>query len=207
MDEYGWSVKALVRNIAETSLYMQSADIDGHNAAIDPSNELLWHMNRRRLTVEQWRDGILAACGKLDVAGGKSTNLDDPANVRRTVYARISRLKLNDLLMQFDYPDANVHAERRSVTNTPAQKLFALNSRFMLDRARDFAERLASDVPNGDDAARVRRAYQLLFARDPDREELDASLDFLHRPADSEMPRWQQYAQILLASNAALYVD
>ena len=34
-------------------------------------------------------------------------------NCRRTVYARVSRLKLNDLLMQFDYPDANVHAEKR----------------------------------------------------------------------------------------------
>jgi hypothetical protein len=51
--------------------------------------------------------------------------------VQRTVYARISRLKLADLLMQFDYPDANVHAEKRAVTTTPIQKLFLLNSPFI----------------------------------------------------------------------------
>ncbi len=35
--------------------------------------------------------------------------------------------------MQFDYPDANVHAEKRSVTITPMQKLFMLNSPFMVE--------------------------------------------------------------------------
>src|SRR5206468_8360506 len=87
--------------------------VDPSKSALDPANELLWHMNRRRLTVEQWRDAALTASGELETGGGKSMELDDPKNLRRTVYARISRLKLNDLLMQFDYPDANVHAEKR----------------------------------------------------------------------------------------------
>ena len=50
--------------------------------------------------------------------------LDDPKNLRRTVYARISRLKLNDVLIQFDYPDANVHAENRSQYADPGQRAF-----------------------------------------------------------------------------------
>src|SRR5438876_7215273 len=32
---------------------------------------------------------------------------------------------------QFDYPDANVHGEKRSVSTTAMQKLFMLNSPFM----------------------------------------------------------------------------
>jgi len=72
--------------------------------------------------------------------------LDDPANLRRTVYARISRLKLNDVLMQFDYPDANVHAEWRSVTSTPMQKLFVLNGPFVLAQAKALAARTAQDA-------------------------------------------------------------
>ena len=128
----GWSVKSLVREMVLSATYRQSAATNLQNAERDGANELLWHMNRRRLTIEQWRDAVLFVCGQLDFSGGPSLELDDPANHRRTVHARISRLKLNDLLMQFDYPDANVHAEQRSVSTTATQKLFMLNSPFML---------------------------------------------------------------------------
>src|SRR5204862_5479347 len=125
-------------------------------------------MDRRRLTIEQWRDGALFVTGQLDSGvDGRSMELDDTANRRRTVYARISRLKLNDLLMQFDYPDANVHAEKRSVTTTATQKLFMLNSPFMVSRARALAARLTAN-PREDDRTRVGRGYRLLFGREPE---------------------------------------
>jgi len=126
--------------------------------------------------------------------------------------------------MQFDYPDANVHAEKRAVTITPMQKLFLLNSPFMLDRAKTLSARLARK--RWGDTKRVREAYQLLFSREPDREEIQIALQFLQkRPADvsssswregglpqadgpsGKMSRWEEYAQILLASNEMLYVD
>ena len=127
--------------------------------------------------------------------------------------------------MQFDYPDANVHAEKRAVTTTPMQKLFLLNSPFMLDRAKTLSARLARK--RGGDRKRVREAYQLLFSREPEREEIQIALQFLQkRPADvspspggegglsaqadgssGKMSRWEEYAQILLASNEMLYVD
>ena len=63
-----------------------------------------------------WRDATLYVCGELAAAsGGRSRELADANNRERTVYARVSRLQLNEMLMQFDYPDANVHAEKRSV--------------------------------------------------------------------------------------------
>ena len=190
----GWSVKWLVRELVISATYRQSAGVDAG-------------MARRRLSIEQWRDAVLAVNGRLDLAGGPSLELSDPANVRRTVYARVSRLKLNDLLMQFDYPDANVHAEKRSGTNTATQKLFMLNSPFMVEQSKAFAARLAKEAP--DDAARVRLAFRLLFAREPDTDELNMAAEFLRRP-DSQaqgMTRWEQYAQVLLVSNEALYVD
>jgi mono/diheme cytochrome c family protein len=201
-----WSIKSLVREIVCSSTYRQSAVSDAKNAQADPSNELLWRMNRRRLTVEQWRDTVLFTSGQLQSGGGKSLDLDNPTNLHRTLYARISRLKLNDLLMQFDYPDPNVHAERRSVTNTPVQKLFVLNSPFMLAQAKALANRLTADAPDSDEA-RIEHAYQLLFARSPNPTELKLGIEFLQEPEDAQMSRWQQYAQILLASNEALYVD
>ena len=163
-------------------------------------------MNRRRLSVEQWRDAVLAVSGELvESVGAKSRNLDDPGNRLRTVYARISRLKLNDLLMQFDYPDANVHAEKRSVTITPTQKLFVLNSPFMQRQATALAARLIGAAEN--DEARVNYAYRLLFAREPDESESTLALGFLRKPNAGTMSRWEQYAQLLLASNEMLYVD
>src|SRR2546426_8190828 len=139
-------------------------------------------MNLRRLSIEQWRDSVLFVSGELACEGGKSLELDDPANHRRTLYARISRLKLNDLLMQFDYPDANVHAEKRSVTTTATQKLFMLNSPFILSRARALAARLTAN-PRENDHARVERGYRLLFGREPEGSEVKLALEFLRKPA------------------------
>jgi hypothetical protein len=163
-------------------------------------------MNRRRLSVEMWRDAILAASGELAESDGPSRELDDPANRQRTVYARISRLKLNDVLMQFDYPDANVHAEKRSVTTTATQKLFVLNSPFMLNQAGALAARLTDD-PRESNRHRVERAYQLLYGRPATAAETRLALEFLGRAETPEMPRWQQYAQMLLAANEMLYLD
>jgi hypothetical protein len=205
--EHGWSVKWLVRELATSATYRQSASAAPDSLKADPANEMLSRMNRRRLSIEQWRDAVLMAGGRLDLSGGKSMELSDPANVRRTVYARVSRLKLNDLLNQFDYPDANVHAEKRSVTNTATQKLFMLNSPFMVGQAKAFAARLAKEAP--DEPARVRLAYRLLFAREPDGDELKLAEEFLRRP-DSQsagLTRREQYAQALLVSNEAMYVD
>jgi hypothetical protein len=204
--DHGWSVKALVREIVLSATYRQSSRLDSTKQAIDGDNAYLWRMNRRRLPVEMWRDSILAVSGELDPGDGHSLELDDPANNRRTVYARISRLKLNDVLVQFDYPDANVHAEKRSVTTTATQKLFVLNSPFMLSQARALAGRLTAD-PRESNRHRIERAYQLLYGRPATSAEMKLALDFLGKEETPEMPRWEQYTQMLLAANEMFYVD
>ncbi len=204
----GWSVKMLVREIACSATYRQTSVCDPARFSRDPENKLLSHMNRRRLTLEQWRDSVLLQSGDLrEALGAKSVNIDDPETTRRTVYARVSRLKLADELMRFDYPDANVHSEQRSITTTPMQKLFMLNSPFILRHAADFAARLQAGAE--DDPSRITNAYRLLFARDPDDTELALGAGFPACAAAkaSGMSRWEQYAQILLISNEMLYVD
>ncbi|HWN95505.1 MAG TPA: DUF1553 domain-containing protein, partial [Methylomirabilota bacterium] len=165
-----------------------------------------WRMNRRRLSIEQWRDSLLFVTGELDLTSGPSMELDATNNFRRTVHARVSRLQLNGTMMQFDYPDANVHAEKRATTTTAMQKLFALNSRFMIERAKTLAARMTEN-PKEAERSRVERVYRQLFGREPDRTEMKLALDFLRQPDIVEMTRWEQYAQMLLASNEMLYVD
>ena len=204
----GWSIKSLVREIVLSSTYRQDSAGKRTRPSVDPGNDFFSRMNRRRLTVEQWRDAVLFVAGNLDGAGGQSLELDDPANLRRTVYARVSRLKLNDLLMQFDYPDANVHAEKRAVTTTAIQKLFLMNNPFMLSESKMLATRLeATGRSSANDKKRIEEVYALLFGRAPETVEMKLAIEFLHRPAASGMSRWEEYAQLLLASNEMMYVD
>jgi hypothetical protein len=204
--DHGWSVKELVREMVLSSTYRQSSHSNEKKQMLDPDNQYLWRMNRRHLPVEMWRDAFLAVTGELDPTGGPSLELDDPKNHRRTVYARISRLKLNDLLMQFDYPDANVHAEKRSVTTTATQKLFVLNSPFMLERAKSLAAQILCH-PKESDTVRIRKAYQRLYGRPATTAEVKLALEFLGKTDRTPVPRWEQYAQTLLAANEMMCLD
>jgi hypothetical protein len=208
--EANWSLKWLTREIVLSTAYRQSSRAGEASLAIDPENRLLGRMPRRRLTVEQWRDSLLASTGHLDSAiGGPSLNPQDPAERRRTIYSRASRLELNKLLAMFDYPDPNVHADRRVETTTPLQKMFVLNSPFMVQQAAALADRLQAEIPDNASPAntdRIRAAYQLLYGRPATDEEVRLGLNFLL--ADGDRPiRWKQYAHVLLAANELLYVD
>ena len=72
----GWSVKNLIREIALSATYRQSSASNTEAVTRDPANKLLWHMNRRRLTFEQWRDSVLFHSGQLvESIGAKSGEL------------------------------------------------------------------------------------------------------------------------------------
>lgn len=204
--ENRWSLKKLVEELVLSATYRQQSHLDARTQLSDPDNQWLSRMNRRRLPIEMWRDSVLAVSGDLQGGGGPSLELDDPQNRQRTVYARISRLKLNDLLMQFDYPDANVHAEKRSVTTTASQKLFLLNSPFMLGEAHALAGRLTAG-PKASNRSRIESAYRLLYGRAPGSVEMQLGLAFLARPNTAGLSQWDQYAQTLLAANEMMYVD
>ena len=204
--EAGWSLKWLCREVLTSSTWQQSSEIVAAKMAVDPANTLLWRMERRRLDVEAWRDSLLASSGRLDrTLGGASFDPQAPDTTRRTVYAKVSRLELNKLLALFDFPDPNVHAAGRSATTTPLQKMFVLNSPFMVTQAKALAERCREHA--ADDAQRVGWAYQLLYGRPVSEDELRVALAFLGSDDNDTAVRWEQYAQVLLASNEMMVVD
>ena len=204
--ENNWSIKWLVRELVLSSTYQQNSQIISRNELIDPANIYLWRMNRRRLSVEQWRDSILAASNNLDRRGGESLDLTDAKNVRRTIYGRVSRKKLSDILIQFDYPDANVHSAKRSDTTTAIQKLFIINNSFMVEQAKGLAKRITGDS-SATDLTHIQSTYALLYNRQPTREETDLGLAFLRLPAEGKLTRWEQYSHALLAANEMMFVD
>lgn len=204
--ENGWSLKWLSREILMSSTWRQSSEIVADKVSIDPENKLLWRMERRRLDVEAWRDALLAVSGRLDITvGGQSIDPQDPNETRRTMYARISRLELNKMLALFDFPDPNVHAASRAETTTPLQKMFVLNSPFMVTQAEALAKRCRDHA--ADDAQRIAWAYETLYGREVTNEELQPALAFLGDRDEQHSDRWRQYAQVLLASNEMMVID
>jgi hypothetical protein len=201
------SVKALHREILRSETWQRASTSDSRNEATDPENQWLWRGPRRRLTVEELRDGWLAASGALDrTIGGPSLPLDEPSNVRRTVYARVSRLELAPFLRLFDFPDPNLSSESRTQTVLPQQSLFLLNNPFMIERARGLAA-CASGARLEESA---RRAYLLALGREPSEEEGAAAVRFLSAPDGVAVPgfsRLERFAQALLMSNAFLFLD
>jgi hypothetical protein len=201
----GWSLKWLQREIVLSAAYGQSSRADSAHQAADPENRLFGRMNRRRLGVEAWRDAILVATGRLEAkVGGRSIQPQDPRERRRTVYSAVSRLELNRMLALFDYPDPNVHADRRVETTTPLQKLFVLNSPFVVGQAKALAEQLMAEADA--DSQRIDLAYRLLYGRPPGDVELRLGIDYLHG-GDDHAARWKQYAHVLLAANELLFLD
>ena len=204
--ENNWSIKWLVRELVLSSTYQQNSQIISRNELIDPANIYLWRMNRRRLSVEQWRDSILAASNNLDRRGGESLELTDAKNVRRTIYGRVSRKKLSDILIQFDYPDANVHSAKRSDTTTAIQKLFIINNSFMVEQAKGLAKRITGDS-SATDLTHIQSTYALLYNRKPTRKETDLGVAFLRLPEEGKLTRWEQYSHALLAANEMIFID
>lgn len=203
--EHGWSVKWLFRELALSAAYRQSSTTRPDGVARDEDNRLWWRMNRRRLAIEQFRDAVLAVSGQLDPRGGPSLDLADEDNLRRTVYARVSRRELDKTLMLFDYPDANVHASKRSASTTAPQKLYVLNSPFVIARAKGLAARLQELADNESD--RIDSAFALLYARAPTEAEAALGRGFLAISETDGLTPWQQYAQALLAANEMMFLD
>jgi hypothetical protein len=178
--ESGWSLKTLHRLIMTSAAYRQaSADNEGARK-IDPENQLLWRMNRRRLEIESLRDSMLAAAGKLDVTmGGVPFPLTAlPSAPRRSVYGFIERGRIPGLLSAFDFASPDQHAPMRYVTTVPQQALFFLNSPFVAEQARALVAR-AEEAGAPTAAGKIRSLYRMILAREPEQAEMEASLKFL----------------------------
>jgi hypothetical protein len=218
--ENAWSTKRLIRRIVLSATYRQSSETRAECEGIDPQNRLLWRANRRRLDLEQLRDSLLVAAGRLDdKMGGPSVSLTDmPFSARRSVYGFIERQNLPAFFRTFDFANPNTHTPGRPVTTAPQQALFLMNSPFAIEQACHLAARGESPQTAAKDAAgRVRRINQIFryaLGREPSIDELTDALEFVDRDpptgksnVGSPLTRWQELAQVLLMSNEFAFVD
>ncbi len=223
-----------------------SGEPDKQDTEVPPSNSpLATHhsqlITRRRLSAEELRDAMLAVSGKLDRAPGsnesgeflvsKAENIgamikpnrvaaDDPyytSFAKRRIYLPIVRNILPDVLALFDAADPNGVTAQRNETTVASQSLFLLNSPFVRDQSRAFAERLLAEKSMSD-SQRIDRAHQLAFGRSASDDEQDQAREFVaaylkspsvqSRPEpERQLAAWQSYCQALLCANEFLYVE
>jgi hypothetical protein len=205
----GWSLKALHQLILTSATYQLASDYDEPSFKSDSDNRLLWRMSPRRMDVEAWRDSLLAVTGELDPALGGPAHPNIIETKRRTLYAKVARngdvFGSDTFLRLFDFPLMRATVEQRPSSIVPQQFLFFLNSSFMVERAKAL---VAKVHPLSDsNAGRIEQAYQLLFSRSPEPQELEIGLQFVSsRDAGSELSSWDRYAQVLLSSNEFMFV-
>ena len=222
----GWRPKSLHRAILHSAAYRQASAPRSEAARVDPDNQGLWRFPVRRLDAEAIRDAMLAASGELDRRPGgpyvPTSRRDDgeivvedsaPGARRRSVYLQQRRTQVLSLLEVFDAPSIVTTCTRRTPSTIPLQSLSLLNSDFLAARARGLARRLERQAGTDSDD-RIRLAFRLAIGRPPDDAERAAARRFL-----AEQPRrypdredaagraWVDLCQMILASNAFLYLD
>jgi hypothetical protein len=174
-----YSIKAMHREIMLSAVYQLSSETSPLTKAHvekDAANRLYWRANSSRMTAEQIRDSVLFVSGALNTKMGGPSIALTPLADRRTVYGRVSRVKLDEFLQLFDFPSASQSAEKRFATNVPLQRLFFMNSDFMQQHAEKLAERVIA-LPTNE--ARIQKAYRLIFGRAATPAEVAAGLAYL----------------------------
>ncbi len=175
----GWSMKKLHRTIVTSATYRQSSVASELAVAKDPDNRLLSRMPRRRMDMEAMRDSMLFASGRLDpTIGGKTVDIINADNARRSIYASIDRQNLPGFFRVFDFASPDTHSPQRFQTTVPQQSLYLLNSPFAVKQARSLAARTEVTQAAGD-VARIRALYRLTYGRNPEPGEVKLAAQFL----------------------------
>jgi Protein of unknown function (DUF1549)/Protein of unknown function (DUF1553)/Planctomycete cytochrome C len=194
---HGWSLKWLNREIMLSATYRQSSRPRADGDRLDQLNSLYWRMNPKRMDIESYRDTLLRAAGRLDEKMyGPSEDIENEAMIRRTVYGRVSRGRLSNLLKNYDFPDPMQTAGTRDLTTTSLQQLFVMNSAFMHAESSALVDSVEEETDN---SAKLRTLYRKILSRDPSPQELDLGLTYL---ANGTL---DQYAQVLLSTNEEIF--
>jgi len=200
----------LHRLILLSATYQQSSDASPASLTGDPDNRLLSRMNRQRLDFEAMRDTLLALSGKMDPSiGGLPVDLQtEPFSTRRTIYGFIDRQNLPGVFRTFDFANPDTSNQGRFHTTVPQQALFLMNSPFVIEQARNVANR--SELKTSDaDSKKIEALFEIVLQRLPTRAESELGEKFISSQPKTEtiFSPLEKYAQVLLLSNELMFVD
>jgi hypothetical protein len=226
-----WSFKEMHRLLMNSQAYQMSSAASQPGLAKDPENTLLWRYPMRRLTAEELRDSILWASGllKLDVhgepvhpplpdavletqsrpgSGWPKQGVEETA--RRSIYVHVKRTLSVPLLSDHDQAATDTPCAVRFASTVPTQALGMLNSEFMADQSRRFAERIRREAGESTEA-QIRHGLRLVLQREAAPSEVAlcqktvALLQSEHHL--TEQTALQRFALLALNLNEFIYLD
>jgi hypothetical protein len=229
--DHNWQLKPLHRLIMTSSAYRMSSAANEAGLAADPTNDLFWRFDMRRLSAEEIHDSMLVVTGELNskIYGpsfyprlsqevlatqsrpgdgwGRSSRKEA---ARRSVYMFIKRSLLPPFNTAFDFPDVDTSCEARFVTVQPGQTLALLNGDLANTAAVKLADRVATEV--GDDPnAQIKHAFELALNRSPDGDELAEGMALFSRLQEQHglSPRkaLDQWCLTVLNLSEFIYLD
>ena len=175
----GWSIKTLIRIIANSHTFRLSSSADDIASQRDPKNRLLHHYPARRMEAEAIRDSILMVSGRLqrEMYGMSVQPYREKANDlrrlfagpldgagRRSVYIKVNLMEGPKFLSSFNLPSGKIAQGRRDQTNVPAQALALLNDEFVIQQAEVWAQNV---IANGSEIVpqRLNAMFQRAIGR------------------------------------------
>ncbi len=228
----GWTLKRMHRQIMLSSTYRMSSRGNEKALAADPTNQLFWRYNMRRLSAEEIRDSVLAVNGALnlkkmfgpsvftiiprEVLQGQSQpganwgNSSPTDRNRRSIYVHVKRSLVVPMFESFDAPDLDNSCPVRFTTTQPTQSLALLNSLFSQREAAVFAEFLKKEAGE-DTSSRVALALKRSFQRPPTNVEIQRGVSLIAalQSQDKASPdsALKSFCLLALNLNEFLYVD
>ncbi len=241
--ESGWDIKRLIKTIMMSETYRQSLSTDSNYLAADPDIALFGSARLKRVDAEVLRDMVLGISGKLNtkpfgppvpvmadptgqwVIGIENLNAGRPGPVvdmkgedlRRSVYVQVRRSRPLSMFEAFDNPRMEPNCEQRSSSTVTPQSLLLMNGDFFMKQSAALATRLITETEDQTDSI-IQQAWQLVYSRVPESEELLSAREFLEqqelifkeRAGAKDNPReWAvgNLCQILLSSSEFLYIE
>jgi hypothetical protein len=229
--DHDWKLKPLHRLILTSNTYRMSSAGSPKALAVDPTNDLLWRFDMRRLEAEEIHDAALVVSGEFNPAmfgkgyypklaqevldtqsrPGNGWGQSSPQEqARRSIYMHIKRSLLPPMLTAFDFPDVDATCEARFVTTQPGQALSLLHGDFFNDQANKLATRVTKEA-GPDVRAQIADTIRLALDRPATDEEIAEGLDLIHRltsvrgqkPADA----LRYWCLTVLNLNEFVYLD
>ena len=229
--EHGWDLQHLHRLILASNTYRMSSTGRPEALKADPTNDLFWRVDMRRLSAEEIRDSILAVSGDLnETMFGPSVFPEIPKEVlagqsvpgrgwkaspiaeqhRRSVYVHVKRSLLLPILDAFDLAETDRTTPTRFASTQPTQALLMLNSDFVQKQSANFAARLKREAGT-ELRAQVRLGLRLCMSRSPTDAEIDRGVHLVtelrdedHATADESL---RYFCLMAINLSEFMYVD
>ncbi|MCA9079752.1 MAG: PSD1 domain-containing protein [Planctomycetaceae bacterium] len=213
---HGWSVKHLVATIVRSQTYRQQSLHREEAATIDPGNDLYWRAERKHLSIEQMRDGMLAVSEQLNrMRHDRPQPLwGDDYSRHRTIYGFVNRFNLDPTLRSFDFPTPMHSSESRPESIVAPQALFAMNAPFVIEQATTLTDHVEFKACQTD-GERTDWLFQQVLQRPATKAEVtrcskvvEQQSRFFEQPRSPQVHTpWALVAQALLMSNEFQYLD